>query len=249
MWALAVAVPANLAQPLFGQDGRSIAAARQIFALTNEDRQAQGLSPLQWNDALAGAAQAHAAIMAQEPQLSHQYPGEPPLMQRAAAAGAHFQAIAENVAMAPNAEAVERVWMHSTPHRENILDPKMNALGIGVVERGGYLYAVEDFAEAQQALDRQQVEQRVQDLLRAQNIDASLAAGPAEQACPMQHGMPPGTGARSIVRFETPDLSQLSSGVVQQIRSGGFTRAAVGACAPMANNPAFTTYRVAVLLY
>jgi hypothetical protein len=233
----------------FGQDGRSIAAAREILALTNQDRQAQGLQPLAWNDALAGAARAHAVIMAQEPQLSHQYPGEPPLLERAAAAGAHFQAIAENVAMAPNAQAVENAWMHSTPHRTNILDPKMNALGVGVVERGGYLYAVEDFAEAQQVLNPTQVEQRVGQLLHAQNIDASLAPGSAEQACAMDRGMPAGTRARSMVRFETPDLSHLPSAVMEQIRSGGFTRAAVGACAPLHNNPAFTTYRVAILLY
>jgi hypothetical protein len=231
------------------QSGRSIEAARQILALTNQDRQEQGLAPLAWNDALAGAAQAHATIMAQEPQLSHQYPGEPSLMERAAAAGAHFRAIAENVAMAPNTDAVERVWMHSTPHRENILDPKMNALGVGVVERGGYLYAVEDFAQAQQALGREEVEARIRELLRAQNVDGSLAAGPAEEACAMEHGMPAGTGARSIARFETPDLGQLPSAVIEQIRSGGFTRAGVGACAPEKNNPAFTTYRVAVLLY
>lgn len=231
------------------QSGRGIAAARQIFDLTNADRQLQGLSPLKWNDALAGAAQAHAALMAQEPQLSHQYPGEPPLLDRAAAAGAHFEAIAENVAMAPNPQGVENAWMHSTPHRTNILDPKMNALGVGVVERGGYLYAVEDFAQAAEALDRQQVEARVQSLLRALNVDPTVAAGPAEQACAMAHGMPAGTQAKSLVRFETPDLNRLPSGIDAQIRNGGFTKAAVGACSPMTNNPAFASYRVAVLLY
>jgi uncharacterized protein YkwD len=231
------------------QDGQTIAAARQIFDLTNADRQTQGLPLLQWSDALATAAQRHADRMAQETQLSHQYPGEPELMQRAAQAGAHFQAIAENVAMAGNALSVENAWMHSTLHRSNILDPKMNALGVGVAVRGGYLFAVEDFADASQSLSLQQVEQRVADLLRALNVDPSAPAAGAEQACRMDHGMPPGTGARSMVRFESPDLNQLPSQVVQQIRSGGFTKAAVGACEARETNPSFTTYRVAVLLY
>jgi hypothetical protein len=122
-------------------------------------------------------------------------------------------------------------------------------LGVGVVERGGYLYAVEDFAAAAQPLSTQQTEEKVQALLRAQNVDPSLAAGPAEQACAMEQGMPPGTKARSMVRFETPNLAELPSQVEQQIRGGGFTQAAVGACAPLANNPAFTTYRVAILFY
>ena len=92
------------------QDGQTVAAGRQIFDLTNQDRKAQGLQSLQWNDALAAAAQRHADLMVTQGQLSHQYPGEPELMQRCAQAGAHFQAIAENLAQAPNAEAVEQAW-------------------------------------------------------------------------------------------------------------------------------------------
>lgn len=223
--------------------------AHQIFNLTNQDRKAQGLQPLEWNAALAAAAQAHAVRMAQEQQLSHQYPGEPELMQRAVAAGAHFEAIAENVAMAPDADGVENAWMHSTPHRTNILDPKMNALGVGVVERGGNLWAVEDFAEASQVLTRQQVEQKVSALVQALHIDPSGPASEAEQACAMEKGLPPASKARSVVRFETPDLSHLPNGLAASIGNGQFKEAAVGACAPRANNPAFTTYRVAILLY
>lgn len=223
--------------------------AHSIFDLTNQDRKAQGLRPLEWNAALAAAAQAHAALMAQQQQLSHQYPGEAELMQRAVQAGAHFQAIAENVAMAPDVDGVENAWMHSMPHRTNILDPKMNALGVGVVERDGNLWAVEDFAQASQTLTPQQVEQQVSTLVKAQHVDPSGPATEAEQACAIEKGLPPGSKARSVVRFETPDLSQLPSGLAQQIGNGQFTKAAVGACAPRANNPAFTTYRVAILLY
>ncbi|MGB6132611.1 MAG: CAP domain-containing protein [Acidobacteriaceae bacterium] len=223
-------------------------AARDIFALTNQDRQAQGLPALQWNEALAGSAEAHARLMAQEPTLEHQYPGEPGLLARANAAGAHFDVIAENIALGPNPGAIERAWMHSTPHRTNILDPRMNALGVAVVNRGGTLYAVEDFAQASQALSVAQVEQKVRGLLRAQNVDASLPAGPAEGACRMWRGMPEGTNARAVVRFETPDLSRLPAQVEQQIENGHFTRAAVGACAAPAGE-GFTTYRVTLLLY
>jgi hypothetical protein len=65
----------------------------------------------------------------------------------------------------------------------------------------------------------------------------------------MQHGIPEGTNARSIVRFETPDLSQLPSQVTQQIQTGDFRKAAVGACAPGPGQANFTTYRVAILFY
>jgi hypothetical protein len=223
--------------------------AHQIFALTNEDRREQGLTALQWNDALATAAQAHAERMAREGTLSHQYAGEPPLMQRAAQAGAHFEAIAENVAMAPDPEAVEQAWMHSTPHRTNILDPKMNAIGIGVADRGGNLYAVEDFAEASQTMSAQQVEQSVQQVLRGLGIDPSLPATQAEQACATQHGVPPGPTPRLMLRYQTPDLQQLQAQLRQQVGPGTYTKAAVGACAPIGVQGTFTMYRLAVLLY
>jgi hypothetical protein len=229
--------------------GQTADDAHRILNLTNADRKEQGLPALQWNEALAAAAQAHAERMAQQRTLSHQFAGEAPLLERAAQAGAHFEAIAENVAMAPDAEAVEQAWMHSTPHRTNILDPKMNALGIGVVERSGNLYAVEDFAETSQALSTQQVEQGVQDVLHAMGIDPSMPAGPAEQACAMEHGMPPGMTARMMVRLQAPGLHQLSAQIQQQIHPGLYAKAAVGACAPMSVQGSFTMYRVAVLLY
>jgi len=228
---------------------QSASDARKIFDLTNQDRHEQGLPALHWNDALAAAAQAHAERMAQEGTLSHQYPGEAPLMQRASQTGAHFEAIAENVAMAPDPEGAEQAWMHSTPHRTNILDPKMNALGIGVVERGGSLYAVEDFAEVSQTLTTQQVEQSVQSMLRGMGIDPSLAATQAEQACAMLHGFPQGVIPRLMVRFQSPDVQQLQAQLRQQVHAGTYTKAAVGACAPIGAQGAFTMYRVAVLLY
>lgn len=231
-------------------EGRAAAQtdlAHQVFALTNQDRQERGLRPLEWNGALAAAAEAHAAWMIREPTLLHQYPGEPELMTRAAHAGAHFRAIAENIALGPTAHSIEDQWMHSTPHRTNILDGKMNAIGVAVVRRGGTLYAVEDFAQTNAALSRAQIEERVRSLLREQGVDGSAAAGPAEAACSSSGPMP--AGARSVVRFQTPDLGELPSQVAQAIRSRDFQKAAVGACAPAASQAAFTTYRIAIVFY
>ena len=66
--------------------------------MTNAARSEQGLAPLQWDDSLAQAARAHADLMLQTGQFSHQVSGEADLSVRAAQAGAHFQAIAENIA-------------------------------------------------------------------------------------------------------------------------------------------------------
>lgn len=234
-------------QTVHGQDVGS--PARLIAQLTNQDRQQQGLPQLRWNDALAAAAQNHAEWMVRERTLSHQFPGEPELSARAASAGAHFQAVAENIALGPNPQSVERGWMHSPGHRANILDPHMTAIGVAVIERGASLYVVEDFAQSSETLTRLQVEQRVRDLLRAREVDASAPSGPAEQACVMDRGFPQGSNARSIVRFETPDLSRLPNEALQAIQSGDFRKAAVGACEPDASQANFTRYRVAILFY
>jgi hypothetical protein len=139
--------------------------------------------------------------------------------------------------------------MHSPPHRANILDPKMDSLGVAVVEQGGELYAVEDFEQSSQQLTKERVEQRVREMLQGRGVDASAPAGPAEEACASGHGIPQGTNARSLVRFETADLSQLPPQVVEVIGSKDFKRAAVGACAPGTSQPNFTIYRVAILFY
>jgi len=223
--------------------------AQEILTLTNQDRADHGLKPLAWSAELANAAAAHDERMANEKSLSHQYPGEPGVSARAAQAGAHFQAIAENTAMGPSAKAIEKQWMNSTPHRTNILDPQMNVIGIAVVEKGGYLFATEDFTNAAQSLTAQQVEDKVSGLLRDQNVDPSGPRDQAEQACASDHGMPQGANAKAVVRFQTSDLSQLPSQVAQQLRSGQYTKAAVGACSPGQSEGNFTSYRVAVLLY
>ena len=225
--------------------------ARQIFDLTNHDRQEHGLPLLKWNDNLAAAAATHGDRMASQGSLSHQFSGEPDLMARASQAGAHFQAIAENVASGPSPEAIEKEWMNSTAHRTNILDPQMNQIGIAVVIRDGGMYAVEDFANGAEALTTAKVEDKVSALLQAQNITPMAATDPtvaaARQACRANQGIP--QGAKSIVRFETSDLTQLPSQLADQIRSGKFSRAAVGACTPSAAQGHFTVYRVSVLLY
>lgn len=223
--------------------------ARHIFELTNRDRVDRGLRPLRWDASLAAAAEAHAERMAAEGYLSHEYPGEGDVGARAARAGAHFQAIAENIATGPDDEAIETEWMNSAPHRRNILDPQMNALGVGVVERRGTIFAVEDFADASEALSPAHAESRVGALLRGDGIDPSAPREAAAQACQTNSGYPRGVTAKLVMRFDTPDLSQLPAQIEGQLRSGNYRRASVAACPGAGRQGSFTTYRVAIVLY
>jgi uncharacterized protein YkwD len=121
---------------------------RQLFDATNRERLAHGLPALRWNDALAVAARKHASEMAHKEALSHQFPGEPSLPSRVNQAGAHFVWLSENVALGPNPSLIHAQFINSPKHRANILDSDMNAMGVGIVERNGELFAVEDFSKA-----------------------------------------------------------------------------------------------------
>ena len=121
---------------------------RELFDSTNRERRQHGLPALQWNDALAVAAHKHAIVMAHQKSLSHQFRGEPSLPTRANQAGAHFVWLSENVALGSNPSVIHAAFVKSPSHRANILDTDMNVMGVGIVERNGQLFAVEDFSKA-----------------------------------------------------------------------------------------------------
>ncbi len=224
-------------------------AEQQLFDATNQVRSDQGLSPLHWDASLAYAAHAHAEKMTEQGQLSHQYGGEPPLTTRAAQAGAHFQSIAENIAMGPSANSIQNQWMHSMPHRTNILDPQMTAIGIAVVEKRGSLYAVEDFANSVQSMSPEQVEQKIGELLNQKGVAPTGPKRDARQTCEMPSGSAGGSHPGAVVRWQSADMSKLPEVLEQRVRSGQYHTAAVGACSSTNPGQGFTTFRVAVLLY
>lgn len=133
---------------LMAQEQSSVVRAeRQLFLSVNRARTAQGLPDLKWNDGLALAARRHAAVMAQHGTAGHGFAGEPALAARVSQAGVRFVWLSENVCQGSGADAIQAEFMGSANHRANILDRDMDSVGIGVVERGGQVFAVEDFSK------------------------------------------------------------------------------------------------------
>jgi uncharacterized protein YkwD len=250
-WVVFLLMAGCLVMPAFANEKVAAASApgQSLFAATNRARADQGLAPLRWDDALAAAARAHAEWIVQNGQLSHQYPGEASLASRAAQAGAHFQVVAENIAMGANAGQIQSEWMKSPPHRANILDPDLNAVGFGVVQRGGYLYAVADFDRNVSALTTEQTEAAIEKLLIGQNIQISGSRLDARQTCEMTHGAAGGSHPRFVMRWQNSDLSVLPTALQAELDTGRYRTAAVGACSSANAESAFTTYCIAVLLY
>lgn len=226
-------------------------AAEQIFALGNQARAEAGIPRLVWDPALAVAALAHCRRMAAEGPIAHRYGGEPALTTRAAQAGAHFSLIEENVAVGATPEAIHQAWMQSPGHRQNLLNPQVDHVGIAVVSAHGVLYVVADYTAAAQNLTAAQVEARVAALIRVSGVAIRPNPAPARAACVRGDGWSPTPADRPawMIRWQNSDLSRLPSALTHQLGSGSFRQAAVGSCPAEHYNGAFTSYRVAVLLY
>jgi uncharacterized protein YkwD len=235
-------------------------AEQILFDAANRDRAAHRLRPLRWDSSLANGARQHAQRMAQQNTLSHQLPGEEDFKARALRAGARFSSLAENIAEGLNAPGIHTQWMNSPPHRENLLDPKLDSIGIAVAERNGEMFAVEDFSLAVADLSLEEQELQVAAILIDKNLtvmndvrgkgaaDARTMVNEARNAC-AQTGKYVGTQRSSfVVRYTTADLSHLPNSLTQQLRKNEFHSAAVGACRSFENSD-FSNYRLAVLLF
>lgn len=62
-----------------------------------------------------------------------------------------WKSLGENVGMGPSCDEIHSAFMNSASHRKNILDPKFNFVGVGVViASDGTLFVTEVFMEASQ---------------------------------------------------------------------------------------------------
>ena len=204
-------------------DGQNLRTdAEQILALANQARAQAGVGQLQWDPELAAAALAHCKRMVQEGPIAHRYNGEADLSARAAQAGAHFSVIEENVAIGPTAAGVHDEWMHSQGHRENLLSPEVDRVGIAVISARGVLYAVADYSRAVQSLGASEAEARVAELIRPSGVALLRDPAVARQACAMDSGFPQSGGAtpRFIMRWQSGDLNELPQRLAQKLKSG-----------------------------
>jgi hypothetical protein len=226
-------------------------AAAQLFVLGNEARANVGASQLLWDPALAAAALRHCLRMAQEGSIGHRYEGEPDLTERAGVAGAHFSLIEENVAVGSYVDTIHEGWMHSTGHRENLLNPEVDRVGIAVVASQGMLFAVADFARGVAVLTPDQVESAVAALIRHRGVPVHRDAADARRTCAMEEGVSASADPRPrfILRWQSADLTHLPQELIDRLRSGMYRGATVGACSADDKRERFTSYRVAVLLY
>jgi len=107
---------------------------RQVLKLTNGYRQQAGLQPLQLNPTLTTAAYGHSLDMATQDFFGHVGSNGSTVFNRLDTAGYRYTTAGENIAAGfTTAKSVVQAWMNSPLHRQNILTPFLEEVGIGFV--------------------------------------------------------------------------------------------------------------------
>lgn len=107
----------------------------KLYQLTNEQRAAQGLQPLEYNEKLAAAAQKKAEDMFARNYWAHYGPDGTTPWSFILESGYKYEYAGEN--LAKNfmfSDGVVDAWMKSQTHRENILRPEYREVGFAVVD-------------------------------------------------------------------------------------------------------------------
>lgn len=118
---------------------------KQLFSYVNSERTREGLQPLQWDDHLYFVALEHSRDMASANRLSHTGSDRTDPEKRVLKAGIYASGVAENVARDLNVVSAHTSLMSSIYHRQNIMNPQFERVGIGIVRNAESLYITELF--------------------------------------------------------------------------------------------------------
>jgi uncharacterized protein YkwD len=216
-----------------------------LIQLHNQQRDQAGLPPLSLHTRLMQAAQVQAQYMAEHTKTTHDGSGGTTPAQRVKQQGYDYVRVAENVAGGPETpEAVLQGWMHSPPHRQNILGPFHDIGAARATGADGRSYWCVVFGVPLPRLDPPQAAATVIRLLNQQRSAASLpplqeASTLAEAAQGQARAMATGTAAQR---------QQSAENLRQQLQQAGYPYRKIsqgtvsGAPTPQAVVQAFMTH-------
>jgi uncharacterized protein YkwD len=238
-------------------------AEQRLLQLTNAERQRVGAPPLQLDSGLSAAAREHAAAMAKKGELSHRLAGEAPLQDRLAKSALHLDKAGENVALDVDIDQAHDGLMHSPHHRENLLRPDYNVVGLAVARVSDKLYVVEDFGHGMPSYESRQAEDLVSSAIlhtrenaKARQVRRVELGSLREAACSMAtrdkldakaiRGLGP---LRYVLTYTSMQPDQLAPAAATAIDDSNLRSYAVGAC--FAHTPTYPngTYFVTVAFY
>ena len=116
----------------------------ELAGWINAERAKKGLSKLGVSAGLERGALAHACDMASRGFFAHEGPGGPAFGARMKKTGYRFGAAVENIAKSGDAGAdtAARIWRKSSAHWANILDRRLDDMGVAVATDGRNVFYV-----------------------------------------------------------------------------------------------------------
>jgi uncharacterized protein YkwD len=124
------------------------AAEAKIAQEINALREKQGLKPLKIDLRLRQIARAHSELLAKHKELRDQFPEEGTLQDRVASAGMKkVDSGAENSGQNVDVAKVNQMFLDSPGHKANLLNPKFNVMGVGVVKDAQTNWVTQVFIE------------------------------------------------------------------------------------------------------
>ena len=121
-----------------------------VFFLINEQRQANGVAPLEFDPCATLVARDHSRNMADNRFFAHNCPEAGTPRDRLNRAGIPWRSYGENIGYTYGfrdaVAAVVAGWMNSPGHRKNILNARYTHAGIGIaLDEKGAFYFTQDF--------------------------------------------------------------------------------------------------------
>lgn len=120
---------------------------KEIFNLSNDERNAAGSGSLKWSDELHSLA----CIRAEEASnnFSHTRPSGEKFDSIFKEYNIKYTGVGENLARTnnPDAEYIMGMWMNSEGHKKNILKGAYSKVGIGSYTKNGEIFVVQIFSE------------------------------------------------------------------------------------------------------
>lgn len=113
-------------------------AEQEMFTLVNQERKKSGLTELSFDEKLAEVGRKHGEDMLSRGYFSHNTPEGITPFDRMDSAGVTYTYAGENLAFAQDTGIAMNGLMKSPGHKENILSPNFDKIGVGVIDAGIY---------------------------------------------------------------------------------------------------------------
>lgn len=237
----------------------------RLLELMNKERTVRHLNPLRISREFKTVAIEHSQDMASHQKMTHLSSSGKSYLDRVVDAGLFFIEIGENVAVSDtfDAEFIHQGFMESPEHRDNILDPGYDGVGIGVVyTQEGEYFITQDFVRSLNVLGTDEAEMVVKadiNSIRKNNALQPLSFHNVADSYARRQSKNRASGkplqkiaeffGETHVHFVTTPLLAIPENISREIASENYEIGAVGAWFGRLEDYPGGTYLITIFLF